>query len=346
MTAITCPHCGGALDDQDATDTPPSDSRDGQAFLDPKGIRQMCRDVLGAPDQIATIARREKVRVALRKPGPTTALRRELADPLADTDFLTRVADAATEKAGMAIVRDEHPELLPDGQAALPRPVPMAEVSGEWPEPILSISKCGKRDGAVLSVGTVAILAGAGGSAKSALARHLALTMAAKPAIGDRPCCGGSLIVKGGPVLMVTYEDAPPVTREAGARLVDQETLKGEPMRRMHVLHLPGFPMFGTEGLLRGWDAVWQAVDTLQPKPAMVVIDPVLHAFMASSNDAEPVREFVGKLTCEAAQRRLGVLLVAHSRKAARDRRKKSPTPTTRGRSAAPWRGPTRPAGC
>ena len=53
-------------------------------------------------------------------------------------------------------------------------------------------------------------------------------------------------------------------------------------------------------------------------RPALVVIDPALDAYTGDPNNLAAVREFVSALGAEAAARSCGVLLVAHSRKAAR----------------------------
>ena len=67
---------------------------------------------------------------------------------------------------------------------------------------------------------------------------------------------------------------------------------------------------------MRGWAHLWAAADII--RPAMVVIDPALDAYTGDPNNLAAVREFVSALGAEAAARSCGVLLVAHSRKAAR----------------------------
>ena len=79
---------------------------------------------------------------------------------------------------------------------APPAPVTVRNVTGDPPAPVLSIPRHdGRRDGAVLSVGTVALLAGAGGAAKTTLALQIALAAAATTDGADREACGGALIV-------------------------------------------------------------------------------------------------------------------------------------------------------
>ena len=61
---------------------------------------------------------------------------------------------------------------------------------------------------------------------------------------------------------------------------------------------------------------LWAAADII--RPALVVIDPALDAYTGDPNNLAAVREFVSALGAAAAARSCGVLLVAHSRKAAR----------------------------
>ena len=86
--------------------------------------------------------------------------------------------------------------------------VAIPDVNDKPPAPLLSAYRQG---GAVLSEGSVCLLTGAGGIAKTALALTIACDMAAIP---DNECgktiCGGIFTAsKGGAVLFVTYEDPP-----------------------------------------------------------------------------------------------------------------------------------------
>ena len=56
----------------------------------------------------------------------------------------------------------------------------------------------------------------------------------------------------------------------------------------------------------------------IKPAPRLIVIDPVLSAFVGNSNEAAPVREFLSALAVAADEHQCAVLLVAHSTKAAR----------------------------
>ena len=206
--------------------------------------------------------------------------------------------------------------------------VALSAIAGDLPQPLVSVAdQDGHRDGALLSAGTVAVLAGAGGSAKTALALHLAIEAGATPDRAHRPACGGALVVAGGPALYVAYEDAPPVLRDRAARLVENlgDDFR-DAMRSVYLLPMAGRPLFGPAGgvglynarpgPLEGWCDLWAAVDATRAR--LVIVDPVLCAYVGESNAAAPVREFLGALAAEAGKRCAGVLLVCHSTKAAR----------------------------
>lgn len=207
-----------------------------------------------------------------------------------------------------------------------PAPVPLTDVTDELPRPLLSVARHdGRRDGALLSAGGVCLLAGAGSAMKSTLALRLALEAAATPAGNDRAALDGRLVVIGGPVLFATFEDAPAWLRYRAARMVETLTLPADAMRGVHVLNLSGWPLFGPAagdpltarpGPLPGWSALWDAVD--QTGARVVVVDPALCAYVGEANSAAPVREFLTALTAAAGARGAGVLLIAHSTKAAR----------------------------
>ena len=213
---------------------------------------------------------------------------------------------------------------------APPPPVAVRRVTGDPPAPVLSIPRPdGRRDGAVLSVGTVGLLAGAGGAAKTTLALQVALAAAATPDGADREACGGALIVAGGPVVVATYEDAPPVIRDRVLRMVEHGANLSDGLDHgldhLHLLDLSGWPLYGPPAgfgysapptAADGWAPLWAAVEATGAR--LVVIDPALAAFTGESNAAGPVRSFIGALAGEAAKRRAAVLLIAHSSKAAR----------------------------
>ena len=224
--------------------------------------------------------------------------------------------------------RLERAALLNDS-AASPHEIPAArsasEIDDPRPSPILS--PAGKFcTGAVLSEGEICLLAGEGGVGKSALAGEIALAVA-----GNARGAGGLLAVHGGgPVLWVTYEETP---GELAARLKTRARAVGVNARNVHVLDMRGgWPLFGpgADGRssafyharpeqLIGWEPMEAAVGGLEPR--LIVIDPVLAAYVGEPNSAPPVREFLGALASLAREHSAGVLVLAHSTKAARSQR-------------------------
>ena len=83
--------------------------------------------------------------------------------------------------------------------------VPLSEIEPNLPEPVLAVPGAG----AVLSVGTVAVLAGEGGIAKSPLALNLALDIAALPDCTFGPALDGLFRARGGPVCQTAFNIAP-----------------------------------------------------------------------------------------------------------------------------------------
>ena len=101
---------------------------------------------------------------------------------------------------------------------------------------------------------------------------------------------------------------------------------------RVHVLPLRGRPVHGPRELpgarsgsyadrpvpLPGWWDLWRAVE--ETGAQLVMLDPALGAFVGEANAAAAVREFLMLLAEEADLHDAGVLIVAHSRKAARSK--------------------------
>ena len=171
---------------------------------------------------------------------------------------------------------------------------------------------------AVLSVGEVAILASAGGLGKSTLVLELASVAVAAAELGTAslPACG--LAVAAGPVVLVSFEDAP-------VRIAHRLTW----MNRSNVpaaVHLVPDPVplwLAADGGSQShpgaqWDALWRTVRELGAR--LVVIDPVSAALAdVSTTETGPVRAFLRALTAEAEAAGAGALLVAHDTKAARN---------------------------
>ena len=127
------------------------------------------------------------------------------------------------------LVRDELRQLTSEldaiGEIADQREVrPISDITGNLPRPLLSVSG---RNGAILTEGSVALLAGAGGVGKSALMVALALGVARLSDGVRGAVVDGIFDGVGGPVILVTYEDVPEVTawrvRNLVAEVMGQE---------------------------------------------------------------------------------------------------------------------------
>ncbi len=216
------------------------------------------------------------------------------------------------------------------------------------PEPVPLLQRQGG-GGAILSVGEIAVLSGEGGAGKSTLAAQLAITAARTDASTFASAAG--LTIQGGPVVMLSFEDrAKRVADRLNAvesHLEDGER-KGSPeaiadsLHRVHIADMAGWPLFGVAPggrwgdhpePLPAWSVTWRYIGDLEPRPRLVVIDPVGEAFAANSNELAGVRAFYGTLRKAAETAECGVLLVSHSTK--EDRSKDRPTPGAVAGSAA-----------
>lgn len=237
------------------------------------------------------------------------------------------------------------------GGAPARRALPVPSVTTELPARRLAAAGQG---GAVLSAGTVAVLAGEGGIGKSALAGSIALGIAMLPAGESGDVSGGLFEGDGGPVLLASLEDEPAVTawrlrKLAGILDAGGGRSASEALKRVHVLDLAGRPLFGPRDdgrgalygarpeRLAGWWDFWREADRI--KPRLVVVDPALSAYVGEPNAAAPVTEFLVALASEAKARGVGVLLAAHSTKAARKGKGEAPDPFEPGQVAgtAAW---------
>ena len=172
---------------------------------------------------------------------------------------------------------------------------------------------------AVLSVGECAILASAGGLGKSTFTLELATAAVGAAALGADYGAACGLRVAAGPVLLVSYEDAP-------ARIAHRLRWMHRPADAVpagvHLVPDPA-PLWiagdgGDSHPGAQWDALWRAVRTIGAR--LLVIDPVSATLAnVSTTETGPVRAFLRALTAEATAAGAGVLLVAHDTKAARN---------------------------
>jgi len=172
---------------------------------------------------------------------------------------------------------------------------------------------------AVLSVGEVGVLSGPGGVGKSTVVLDVASAAAQAPP--ERPGTACGLCVRGGPVVLVSYEDAP--VRMVG-RVKRMTNGKQDILDKLYILDNPA-PLFEADPNQRGavrpgaqWRRLWRAVQKI--KPTLVVIDPASAALGGLSlNESGPVRWLLTALREQADRAGCGVLVVAHDTKEARN---------------------------
>ena len=199
------------------------------------------------------------------------------------------------------------------------------------PEPIMRLDD-GDNGAVVCSVGEPMLLSAPGGSGKSYLALSWMLA-----AINGRethqktvnpkwaPKCG--LQVRTGPVILVSYEDAP---ARVGARIkAMRPEFQGERQRKdLEKLHLADDPdplfgpadrdVGGVVALPGPFDSLRQAAERL--KPSLIVIDPVsAMAGGANINEGGAARAMMRELARLSKNTGAGVLAIAHDTKAARN---------------------------
>lgn len=175
---------------------------------------------------------------------------------------------------------------------------------------------------AVLSVGECAILASAGGLGKSTFTLELASAAVTAAELDANFGAAGGLRVAAGPVLLVSFEDAPARIAHRLAWMNDGAVPAVHLVPDPAPLWMAAVDRGGESHAGPQWDALWRTVRTIGTR--LLVIDPVSAALAdVSTSETGPVRAFLRALTREAAPkdgwRGCGVLLVAHDTKAARD---------------------------
>ena len=218
------------------------------------------------------------------------------------------------------------------------------QIKEAMPEPLVWAAGKG---GALISEGTVCLLSGEGGVAKTTLSLQIALhlayrkqlpgpTKAGSPEPYDsttaelaREECAG-LTGVGGPVLFASYEDPDTVCAWRLKRLAERldegkQTVHADALKIISLLDLSGRPLYGPPKggtysqrpvALSGWIDLKRAVKEAQPR--LIIIDPAFGAYVSEANGPAPVREFLDALGGMAREHGAGVLLLAHSTKAAR----------------------------
>ena len=236
---------------------------------------------------------------------------------------------AALRRAEESVRRKAYVTTLADA-AALPLPRSLLRAKG--------------RTGSVLDAGEVAVLSGMGGAGKSTLTMGLAMHIVALGA-GKRGEISGIFEAEGGRVLMVGYEDRSAILGRVGLRLAHHldkgDSGQFHDARKSVRLVEMRNPMFGPDpytplynarpGPLEGWEEVREQAIF---KPALIIIDPALCAYVGESNNPAAVSEFLLMLRDLAREFDCGVILVTHSTKAARGNGRRTANPTDPGQVA------------
>ena len=202
-------------------------------------------------------------------------------------------------------------------------PALLADITADRPAPILTA-----KAGAVLCVGTVAVVAGEGGVSKSALALSIAFDAGGTPD-GEYSDPETSVFrTRGSRVLIVSFDDDKRVTGWRWRQLLKLRACERarEAHKRVHLLAMKARPIFGPDARgghystrpveLAGWHDVWDAVDACQP--GLVVIDTATASFAGDSGKAAAVHDYLSVLEIEAQVRGCGVLVLGHSTKKVR----------------------------
>jgi len=201
---------------------------------------------------------------------------------------------------------------------------PVTETNAVKPDAVFRCDGFG--EGAVLTIGEVAVLSGQGGIGKSTLALQWAFEMAHS---SPRKSAGIELypdrLANTTPsVVYASAEDAEWVIRQRSQRLIRRQ---GETMpQALHYIDLKGRVLFepdigdytGPPKTTDDFDELWKHVAAV--KARLVVIDPVMAVFAGNENRVVEVRMFISALTEMAVKHQCAVLLLAHNTKAARSR--------------------------
>ena len=211
---------------------------------------------------------------------------------------------------------------------------PVSEITPKLPPPILGAKGMG---GAVLTEGNVCVLSGQGGVAKSTLTASIALSFAACTPMES----GGTVALKdgifegtGGRVMIASFEDSRETISYRLKGLAEIWHEGGQDRRiwraskkNIHCANLPE-PLYIGEGFdlprpTMAWNYLWETANGFDPK--LIVIDPIIGAYLSNGNNPPEVFDFVKALAREAGKFGAGVLLVGHSNKAARQSAKYDP---------------------
>ena len=257
-------------------------------------------------------------------------------------EYLASVtADERTELFRAAEAGDRDAEAAGAPLDAVEMDWTAAAVDRELPEAVLAMGGA-----PIVPVGEVALLAGFSGTGKSRLIAQIAAAAAGAedgelaPVLyscavsAGRPGLGDALRVRGGPVVMVGYEDAAPWVRlrtagaarwlDGGRRGACSRAVDDPERLAATVIETPLFAPPGREADAAptpAWQAVFDRATRIGAR--LVVVDPISLAWDAGVDGypAGPVNRCIVALRAEAARLQAAILLVAHLPKAARMKR-------------------------
>lgn len=210
----------------------------------------------------------------------------------------------------------------------------VVDVNDPLPTPVLAADGM---DGFLLAVGENMVVAGEGGSGKTAMVTMIAANHAClqKEAFGQLPC--RFFHGRGGQVLLVSYEDRTSILREKIIDLVNVYGSTGrlnadicvpadEAVKRVWVLgekpqemygHAEGFHIDTRPEKLPGWQRLWKTVDGMKDL-VLLIIDPALAAYTANPNSTPHIRQYLNAISHECGERELACMIVHHSTKDSR----------------------------
>lgn len=239
-------------------------------------------------------------------------LHRPESDP---DDDIRQAGDAKAMAAAIMRARAIHD---PAGFVGLK---PVSAFAGERPPPVLWMD-ARRGGGTILRVGDVALLSGAGGSGKSFVSLALAVAAARDGDGKHGDACG--LGVRKGPAVVLSYEDDPnTVAWRCGLIASTMADAIGSAPKNVLLIPDPEPLMVadhdnpGKVQKAELWARLWEAVRSMSP--SLVIVDPASAALAGvNQNDGGTVRRFLRALAQEGKKGDFGVLVVAHSTKAAR----------------------------
>ena len=178
--------------------------------------------------------------------------------------------------------------------------------------------------GSVLAEGEICVLSAAGGVGKSFLTLQLANAATMSPTTAMEEECG--LQVRSGPVVVVSYEDSAirlqnrwhliRDLKDPNNKLADDPDLVALDKPAPLWLGATAWPAPSPAGPGSEWNHLWATV--AETEASLVIIDPATASFTGAAHDVGEVREYMCQLAAKAEEHKCGVLMVAHSTKAAR----------------------------